>query len=313
MAETTAVQRIDGQAVDAAVLEQVLATGNIGALSVQQRVQYYGAVCEKLGLNPLTRPFQFLQLNGKTVLYATRDCTDQLRSNRTISTRIIARERVEDVWVVTAQAQTPAGRVDESIGAVTIAGLKGDALANALMKTETKAKRRVTLSICGLGFTDESELETIPGAKPIEATETHEALVARRIAEVSAKGAVRSQDAQAAPPAAPFEATDADLPVPLGGTETEAERRERHLHEVLAKVLPGKTDIFDTLREQLIVVRGDDQGTLLYEQTLSEFTGKDGEPVRPNKLDFQNLKMAKAAATRLVEAVWYSLAEKSAE
>ena len=36
-----------------------------------------------------------------------------------------------------------------------------NALANAIMKAETKAKRRVTLSICGLGMLDETELETI--------------------------------------------------------------------------------------------------------------------------------------------------------
>ena len=30
------------------------------------------------------------------------------------------------------------------------------------MKAETKSKRRVTLSICGLGFLDESEIDTIP-------------------------------------------------------------------------------------------------------------------------------------------------------
>jgi hypothetical protein len=34
------------------------------------------------------------------------------------------------------------------------------------MKAETKAKRRVTLSICGLGLLDETEIETIPGAAP---------------------------------------------------------------------------------------------------------------------------------------------------
>jgi hypothetical protein len=33
------------------------------------------------------------------------------------------------------------------------------------MKTVTKAKRRVTLSILGLGMLDESEAETIPGAR----------------------------------------------------------------------------------------------------------------------------------------------------
>ena len=33
---------------------------------------------------------------------------------------------------------------------------------NAKLKAITKAKRRVTLSICGLGFLDETEIETIP-------------------------------------------------------------------------------------------------------------------------------------------------------
>jgi hypothetical protein len=47
-----------------------------------------------------------------------------------------------------------------------VGNLKGDALANALMKAETKAKRRVTLSIAGLGWLDETELETIPHGQP---------------------------------------------------------------------------------------------------------------------------------------------------
>jgi hypothetical protein len=38
-------------------------------------------------------------------------------------------------------------------------------LANALMKAETKAKRRATLSICGLGMLDETEVEDIQGAQ----------------------------------------------------------------------------------------------------------------------------------------------------
>lgn len=68
--------------------------------------------------------------------------------------------------VVTARAQTIDGRDDESTGAVSIQGLKGEALANAIMKSETKAKRRVTLSICGLSGLDESEIDSIPGARP---------------------------------------------------------------------------------------------------------------------------------------------------
>jgi hypothetical protein len=58
--------------------------------------------------------------------------------------------------------------MDSSIGAVSVDGLKGDDLANAMMKAETKSKRRVTLSICGLGMLDETEIETIKEAAPVE-------------------------------------------------------------------------------------------------------------------------------------------------
>lgn len=45
--------------------------------------------------------------------------------------------------------------------------LRGDAKANALMKAETKAKRRVTLSIAGLGWVDETEIDTIPDKRRV--------------------------------------------------------------------------------------------------------------------------------------------------
>jgi hypothetical protein len=35
------------------------------------------------------------------------------------------------------------------------------------MKAETKAKRRVTLSIAGLGWLDETEADAVPGARPV--------------------------------------------------------------------------------------------------------------------------------------------------
>jgi len=99
------------------------------------------------------------------VLYAKKDATDQLRNIRRVSIIKLERDRLEDIYLVTATAQSVDGRQDSSIGAVNIAGLRGDALANALMKAETKAKRRVTLSICGLGILDETELETIPASR----------------------------------------------------------------------------------------------------------------------------------------------------
>jgi hypothetical protein len=97
-------------------------------------------------------------------LYASRSCTDQLRAIHKVSVEEMSQSENGDVVVVKVKVRNAEGRTDIASGAVTIGNLKGDNLANALMKAETKAKRRATLSICGLGFLDETEIETIPEA-----------------------------------------------------------------------------------------------------------------------------------------------------
>jgi len=149
------------------VIAKVLLGGDLAQLTSQQKISYYRSVCDSLGLNPLTKPFEYIRLSGREVLYATRNCTDQLRHAHRISVTITAREIVEDCYVVTARAAFPDGRHDESIGAVPIAGLKGESRSNAMMKAETKSKRRVTLSLVGLSTLDESEVDSIPGAQVV--------------------------------------------------------------------------------------------------------------------------------------------------
>ena len=148
------------------VIESVVIGGDLSKLSSEQRVSYYRAVCNSLGLNPLTKPFDYITLNGRLTLYAKKDAADQLRKIHDVSITKLERERIDTIYTVTAYAQDKSGRQDSSIGAVSTDGLKGDALANAIMKAETKSKRRVTLSICGLGMLDETEIETIPNAQP---------------------------------------------------------------------------------------------------------------------------------------------------
>jgi hypothetical protein len=142
-------------------IEELLATGNIGQFSPQEKVAYINKICDMMGLNPLTRPFEYVNFQGKTVLYARKDCTDQLRKIHGVSIRVTNQAILEGLLTVTVEATDKTGRVDSDVGALSVAGLKGDALANATMKALTKAKRRVTLSICGLGILDETELETI--------------------------------------------------------------------------------------------------------------------------------------------------------
>lgn len=118
------------------IIEEVLATGNLVNLNSEQRVIILKNLCESLGLNYRTRPFEFITMNGKLVLYARKDCTDQLRNLHKVSIDITDRTNANDVFMVTAKATYPDGRTDTSIGAVSIGGLRGDALANAFMKAE---------------------------------------------------------------------------------------------------------------------------------------------------------------------------------
>lgn len=145
----------------AKLMEQIVMVGDLKKLSPQQRSEYYANVCESLGLNPLTKPFDYIELNGRLTLYAKKDATDQLRKIHNVSINISSRERIGDIYIVTAKARLPNGREDEATGAIPVHNLRFNDLANAIMKAETKAKRRVTLSICGLGILDESEFDTI--------------------------------------------------------------------------------------------------------------------------------------------------------
>jgi hypothetical protein len=153
----------------AEMLEKVLIDGDLSKLTSAERLQYYDRVCKSLGLNPLTKPFDYITLNSKLTLYAKRDCTDQLRKINNVSIDIIERQTIAEVYIVTVKGTNKEGRYDTSTGAVNIANLQGEALANALMKAETKGKRRVTLSLCGLGWMDETEIETVPDAHVVQA------------------------------------------------------------------------------------------------------------------------------------------------
>ncbi len=146
------------ESLDEEVISRLVLDGDLRGLKPAQKVQYYRAICDRLGLDPATQPFKILKLQGGEKLYCDRSGAQQLNRKHGIGHTITAREVTNECYVVTARALQNGGRHEESIGAVPIAGLKGEALCNAMMKAETKAKRRSTLDLCGLGMTDESEL-----------------------------------------------------------------------------------------------------------------------------------------------------------
>lgn len=147
----------------ARVVESLVLRGDISALNSEERSRFYVQICRSLGLKPATLPFAILRLNGKEVLYPTRGATDQLAAIHRLNREVIDGPRVIDmagtklVYAV-CRAVHPNGRIETAVATVPL----NDPL-NCMMKAETKAKRRATLSILGLGMLDETEVEMIPG------------------------------------------------------------------------------------------------------------------------------------------------------
>lgn len=151
--------------LDPAIISSLVIGGDLKGLSNEQRIAYYKYRCQQVGLDPSAKPFDLLTLNGKMVLYANAGCTQQLCQIHGLSPTITDRTILDGIYCVTSRVTGKDGRTTENMGAVPVGGLKGDALANAMMKALTKAHRRTILMHCGLGMLDETEVETIPGAQ----------------------------------------------------------------------------------------------------------------------------------------------------
>lgn len=146
-------------AIDPAAIEQALSIGDLSKMPAHVRVAYYLSACQSMGLNPFTRPLIAMKTqSGEMHLYATAACAEQLRKRDRISMRVKNRLKEDGLYIVTVEASTPDGRVEESQGIVEITNLKGQALATALMRCETKAKRRATMAICGMGFPSDEDV-----------------------------------------------------------------------------------------------------------------------------------------------------------
>lgn len=149
-------------------MSKLALAGDVGGLNPAEKVQYYAALCQRVGLDPATQPFKLMKLNGKEVFYLDRSGAQQLNRVHQISHAITSRDFINGCYVVTARASI-GERFTDSLGSVATDGLKGEAFANATMKAETKAKRRATLDLVGLGMLDEMEVEMIPGAVKTDA------------------------------------------------------------------------------------------------------------------------------------------------
>ena len=156
-------QPIDGEW---RAIESVVIGGDLAPLTPEQRVRYMQRVCTGLGLNWETSPFIYVKPADKLILYATKDCAAQLRRRDGISIEVTGRSFMPEqgIYCVEVKATNAQGRSETAIGVVGVTGMKHETLAGQMMRAETKAKRRVTLSLCGLGLDGEDDM---PAFAPI--------------------------------------------------------------------------------------------------------------------------------------------------
>ncbi len=153
------------------VMQQVVLSGDLTSLPPEGKVAYYRALCESVGLNPLSNPFGYIILNGKMTLYAQKGAAEQLRKIHGISIAKVEYQHDDECYRTVAYGEQVNGRRDQAVGIVAKPQSANDR-ANAEMKSETKAKRRLTLSMIGLGLIDQSELESMQGYQFVDVDAT---------------------------------------------------------------------------------------------------------------------------------------------
>lgn len=153
---------------------EALVGASINQLGTEQKAKLAWDFSTALGLDPTLNPISFISFRDKKEIpYLTRGATDSLRKIWGISLSVHSLEWSQSVYTVLCEARyydtdVKRERVDFGTGVVNCHGLSGNAVANAMMRAETKSKRRATISILGLaGLIDEIELDTIDGYKKI--------------------------------------------------------------------------------------------------------------------------------------------------
>jgi len=147
------------------IAEAIILRGDLRGMTDAARAKYLGVLCKTIGLNPLLNPIQLIDFKdqGGVQCYVTRRGTDQLRKLYGISIEVLSQAEKDNTYTVHVKARHEAtGRVDEDMAVLELVdrnkrALTGQERWNAMMKCMSKAKRRVTLSICGLGFLSEDE------------------------------------------------------------------------------------------------------------------------------------------------------------
>lgn len=173
------------------IAQRAAMTGNLKALSNDERWQYYLAMCIHLDLDPVSRPFDWIDQEGRLTLYPNANCASQLADKMGLSFPEYKAETIGEVYIFRVKAVAD-GRECWATGAVPM-GKSADQIARAIKKAETQAKRRAALSMGGLALTESDEIQEIGGV-------VFEQAIIGQSADLRE---IKNSDAQAIPPAEP--------------------------------------------------------------------------------------------------------------
>lgn len=148
---------------------------DLESLNEQQRQDYVKNVCIHMGVPPELNLVMLTYLDEdndgprRLVAYAKRGATEIIRNNRGINVTELTSKEIGGSVVFTATGKDNTGRQEMSTGSKFIAGLMGKELDDAIMTSQTRACRRMTLQFVGAGVLDESEVNP---NKPVQLKET---------------------------------------------------------------------------------------------------------------------------------------------
>lgn len=145
----------------AAGLTHYLGTGDLSKLTGEQRAAIYRRTCDSLGINSLTRPFEWYEFYDpetkakKMVLYPRSACADQLAYQHRIRVEVLEEKIVGSLFKVVLKGTMPSGRTETNLSYLDLTDrdgnpLRGQKLGNAYMKGHTKAKRRLIFGMVGM-------------------------------------------------------------------------------------------------------------------------------------------------------------------
>jgi hypothetical protein len=155
---------------------QRLAIGKGNYRTEKEQFEVVELLIQQLSVRRESSPFRFLQdRNGSIQPYLTASGAADIMAQSGATVTDIQISMLEGCAIARCTISMKDGRIGCGMGAVYVAGLKGEQMANGLMKASTKATRRTILQHCrpeAVWLLQEDDLPTIEGIKtlPIETT-----------------------------------------------------------------------------------------------------------------------------------------------